>query len=381
MATLTNQQQPGTVAAPVLASESLQIEVASQWQLMWWKFRKHRLAIPSAIILILLYLTAIFGEFLAPWVSTTTNKLYVAAPPQALHFFYQGKFGLYVYGYKFERDPQSFKRIWSLDKEVVVPVSFFVKGDAYKMWGLIRGQTHLIGPVYEGDPFYVLGTDTLGRDILSRIIYGARVSLTVGLVGITITFFIGILLGGASGLLGGWIDTVIQRVIEVIMSIPRIPLWLALAAIVPLDWTPLQVYFMISVLLALLNWTGLARVVRSKFLALREEEYVLAAQMDGCGWPRLVTRHMLPSFFSHIIASLTLAIPGMILAETALSFLGLGLRPPIVSWGVMLQDTQQVVAIADRPWVLFPAAAIFITVLAFNFFGDGLRDAADPYST
>jgi peptide/nickel transport system permease protein len=381
MTTLTKQQRQRTLEPLDATSESLQIEVASQWQLMWWKFRKHRLAIPSAIILILLYLTAIFGEFLAPWVSTTTNKLYVAAPPQALHLFYQGNFGLYVFGYKFERDPQSFKRIWSLDQEVVVPVSFFVKGDPYKLWGLIPGQIHLVGPVYEGDPFYVLGTDTLGRDILSRIIYGSRVSFTVGLVGIVITFWIGILLGGASGLLGGWIDTVIQRIIEVIMSIPRIPLWLALAAIVPLDWTPLQVYFMISVLLALLNWTGLARVVRSKFLALREEEYVLAAQLDGCSWARLVTRHMLPSFFSHIIASLTLAIPGMILAETALSFLGLGLRPPIVSWGVMLQDTQQVVAIADRPWVLFPAAAIFVTVLAFNFFGDGLRDAADPYST
>jgi peptide/nickel transport system permease protein len=381
MATLTRQQRQQTLTPQDATSESLRVEVASQWQLMWWKFRKHRLAIPSAIILLLLYLTAIFGEFLAPWVSTTTNKLYVAAPPQALHFFYQGKFGLYVFGYKFERDPQSFKRIWALDKEVIVPVSFFVKGDPYKLWGLIPGQVHLAGPVYEGDPFYVLGTDTLGRDILSRIIYGARVSLTVGLVGIVITFWIGILLGGASGLLGGWIDTVIQRAIEVIMSIPRIPLWLALAAIVPLDWTPLQVYFMTSVILALLSWTGLARVVRSKFLALREEEYVLAAQLDGCSWGRLVTRHMLPSFYSHVIASLTLAIPGMILAETALSFLGLGLRPPIVSWGVMLQDTQQVVAIADRPWVLFPAAAIFVTVLAFNFFGDGLRDAADPYST
>jgi len=348
---------------------------------MWWKFRKHRLAIPSAVILILLYLTAIFGEFLAPWVSTTTNKQYVAAPPQVPHFFYQGKFGLYVFGYKFEHDPRSYKRIWSIDHEVVVPARLFARGDPYKLWGLFPGDLHLIGPVYPGDPFYVLGTDTLGRDILSRIIYGSRISLTVGLVGIFVTFWIGILLGGASGLIGGWVDNAIQRVIEVIMSIPQIPIWLALAAIVPLDWSALRVYFMTSVLLSLLSWTGLARVVRSKFLALREEEYVLAAQLDGCSWTRLVTRHMLPSFFSHIIASLTLAIPGMILGETALSFLGLGLRPPIVSWGVMLQETQRVVAIADRPWVLFPAAVIFITVLAFNFFGDGLRDAADPYST
>lgn len=381
MATLIDQQRQATLAPPGVTSESLRVEVASQWQLMWWKFRKHRLAIPSGIILILLYLTAIFAEFLAPWVSTTTNKLYVAAPPQVPHLFHEGRFGLYVSGYTFERDPESFKRMWSIDPEVIVPISLFVKGDPYKLWGLFRGDVHLIGPVYAGDPFYVLGTDTLGRCVLSRIIYGARISLTVGLVGIFVTFWIGILAGGASGLIGGWLDNVIQRVIEIIMSIPHIPLWLALAAIVPLDWSPLRVYFMTSVLLSLLSWTGLARVVRSKFLALREEEYVLAAQLDGCNWGRLVTRHMLPSFFSHIIASLTLAIPGMILGETALSFLGLGLRPPIVSWGVMLQETQKVVAIADRPWVLYPAAVIFITVLAFNFFGDGLRDAADPYST
>jgi peptide/nickel transport system permease protein len=355
--------------------------VASQWQLMWWKFRKHRLAMPSAIVLILLYLTAVFCEFLAPWAFTTTNKEYVAAPPQVIHFFREGGFSLYVYGYKFERDPESFRRIWSIDQEVIISIGLFVQGDPYKLWGLIPGDLHLIGPLDHGDPFYVLGTDTLGRDVWSRMIYGARVSLTVGLVGVLITFWIGILLGGASGLLGGWTDTVIQRAIEVIMSIPHIPLWLALAAVVPVEWTPLQVYFMTSVILALLSWTGLARVVRGKFLALREEDYVLAAQLDGCSWGRLVTRHMLPSFYSHVIASLTLAIPGMILAETALSFLGLGLRPPVVSWGVMLQEAQKVAAIADRPWLLFPAAAVFVTVLAYNFLGDGLRDAADPYAT
>jgi peptide/nickel transport system permease protein len=381
MAILTKPGTQRTLEPPGTTTESLRVEVASQWQLMWWKFRKHRLAIPSAIVLVLLYLMAMFCEFLAPWATTTTNKDYVAAPPQMIHFIREGRFVPHVYGYKLDRHPESFKRMWSVDTEVIIPFGLFVTGDPYKLWGLIPGDIHLFGPLNPGDPFFLLGTGTLGRDILSRIIYGARVSLTVGLVGVVITFCIGILLGGASGLLGGWVDTVIQRAIEVIMSIPHIPLWLALAAVVPLDWTPLQVYFMISVILSLLNWTGLARVVRGKFLSLREEEYVLAAQLDGCSWARVVTRHMLPSFYSHVIASLTLAIPGMILAETALSFLGLGLRPPIVSWGVMLQETQHVVAIADRPWVLFPAAAIFITVLAFNFFGDGLRDAADPYST
>jgi peptide/nickel transport system permease protein len=260
-------------------------------------------------------------------------------------------------------------------------VGLLVKGESYKLWGLIPGDVHLIGPVKQGEPFFLFGTDRIGRDVFSRIIHSARISLTVGLVGIALTFVLGIFIGGISGLIGGRIDDAIQRLIEVLISIPTLPFWLAMAAMVPIKWTSLQTYFMISLILSLLSWMGLARVVRSKFLALRNEDFVLAARLDGCNNQELIVNHMLPSFMSHIIASITLSIPGMIIGETALSFLGLGLRPPIVSWGVMLQDCQRIAAIANQPWLLAPAGAIFITVLSMNFLGDGLRDAADPYQS
>ncbi len=358
---------------------ALQSEVASQWKLMWWKFRRHRLAMISGVVILIFYTVALFCEFIAPTTSVAYNQEYVHAPPQVLHFFQDGQFAPFVYGYTFERDPRSLRKTWKVDESVIVPAGFLVQGEPYKFWGLIPWKRHLVGPQNPGDPFYLLGSDKSGRDVFSRIIYSSRISLTVGLVGVTLSLTLGILLGGISGLLGGWLDNVIQRTIEIVMSVPTLPLWLAFAAVVPLDWGPLRVYFMISVILSLVGWTGMARVVRSKFLSLRKEDFVLAAELDGVSRYRLITRHMLPSFLSHIIASVTLAIPGMILGETALSFLGLGLRPPVVSWGVMLQEAQSVAVIAIYPWLLLPALAVVFIVLAFNFLGDGLRDAADPY--
>ncbi len=369
-------------ASSAPSSSSKDLEVASQWRLMWWKFRKHKLAMVGGIIVFLYYLVALFCEFFSPTLSTTYNEQYVYAPPQQIHFFQDGRLSPFVYGYAFERDPVSFKKTWTVDEESVISIGLFVRGEEYKMWGLIPWDVHLFGPKEVGEPFFLLGSDKSGRDILSRIFYSSRVSLTVGLMGVLISLSLGIFMGGISGLVGGWVDNVIQRAIEILLSIPNLPIWLALAAVVPVDWPPLRVYFMITVILAVIgqwSWTFMARVVRSRFLALREEDFVLAATLDGCSNWRLISKHMVPSFLSHIIASVTLAVPGMIIGETALSFLGLGLRPPVVSWGVMLQDAQKVGLIAVTPWVLYPGLAIFIVVLALNFFGDGIRDAADPY--
>jgi len=363
----------------VTDEESLKLEVASQWKLMWWKFRKHKLAMISGAMVIAFYVVALFCEFLAPNVPTTYLDIYATAPPQPVSLFYEGKWMPHVKGLTYERDPISLRKTWIVDESITVPIGFFVRGDPYKMWGFIPLDLHLFGSKHPGDPFYLMGADMIGRDVFSRLIYSSRVSLTVGLVGMVISLSIGILLGGVSGLVGGALDNIIQRIIEILMSIPTLPVWLALAAVVPIDWPALRVYFMISIILSLISWTGMARVVRSKFLALREEDFVMAAMLDGCGKTRLILRHMLPSFLSHIIASITLWIPGLILGETALSFLGLGLRPPVVSWGVMLQDTQKVAVIARYPWLLAPGGAVFLIVLTLNFLGDGLRDAADPY--
>jgi peptide/nickel transport system permease protein len=374
----------------VEAGEDLKLEVATQWQLMWWKFRKHKLAMFSAGVIFIYYLVAIFAEFFAPWERTQYIAEYVYAPPQPIHFFDDGKFAPHVKALTFERDPLSFKKIWRIDEESKIEIGLFVKGPEYKVglhWLPIpylndlyfKSNRHLIGAKDPTQPMYLLGADKSGRDVFSRLIYSTRISLSVGLVGVVISLVLGIVLGGLSGLLGGWVDNVIQRLIEIVMSVPDLPIMLAIAASVPLDWPVERVYFIITILIALRSWTGLARVVRSKFLSLREDDFILAARLDGAPQGRLIFRHMLPSFYSHIIASLTLALPGMILAETALSFLGLGLRPPAVSWGVMLQETQKVAVLALYPWLLWPAAAVIVIVLAFNFLGDGLRDAADPY--
>jgi peptide/nickel transport system permease protein len=382
----------GPVTGPLVAEidEELKLEVATQWQLMWRKFRKHKLAMISAVILIIYYVVAIFAEFFAPWERTQYIAEYVYAPPQPIHFFDDGKFSPHVLGLTFERDPRSFKKTWSVDSEAQIPIGLFVNGPEYEIglhWVPIPGinklyiktDRHLIGAKDATQPMYLMGADKSGRDIFTRLIYSTRISLSVGLVGAVLSLVLGIVLGGISGLVGGWVDNLIQRLIEIVLSVPDLPIMIAIAATVPLDWPVERVYFFITLLIALRSWTGLARVVRGKFLSLREDDFILAARLDGTGSGRLIFRHMLPSFYSHIIATLTLTLPGMILAETALSFLGLGLRPPAVSWGVMLQETQKVAVLALYPWLLWPAAAVILVVLAFNFFGDGLRDAADPY--
>jgi peptide/nickel transport system permease protein len=387
---LEHSSTSGEGAPVVETGEELKLEVATQWQLMWWKFRKHKLAMFSAGILFLYYFVSIFAEFFAPWERTQYIAEYVYAPPQPIHFFDNGKFAPHVKGLTFVRDPRSFKKTWTIDQESKIEIGLFVKGSEYKVglhWLPIpyvnklyfKTDRHLIGAKDPTQPMYLMGADKSGRDIFSRLIYSTRISLSVGLVGVVLSLFLGITLGGLSGLFGGWIDTIIQRLIEVVMSVPDLPFMLAIAAAVPLDWPVERVYFIITIIIALRSWTGLARVVRGKFLSLREDDFILASRLDGASQGRLIFRHMLPSFYSHIIASVTLALPHMILAETALSFLGLGLRPPAVSWGVMLQDTQRVAVIALYPWLLWPAAAVIIVVLAFNFLGDGLRDAADPY--
>jgi peptide/nickel transport system permease protein len=364
--------------------------VASQWQLMWWKFRKHRLAMVSLLIVIMLYTMAIFAGFFAPHAMDTYQRHYTSAPPQPIHWFDNGRFAPYIYAFEQETDPRTYQRIYTEDPEYKIPLGFFVRGDSYQV-GLhgipinpinkiaFTADIHLFGTVTAGEPFYVFGADDVGRDMLSRLIYGSQVSLSIGLVGVFLSLILGVFLGGISGLIGGRVDNFIQRIIEVLRSVPDIPLWMALATAVPARWDPVYVYFGITVVLSLIGWTGMARVVRGKFLSLREENFILAAELDGVPRTRLIFRHMIPSFMSHIIASATLAIPGMILGETALSFIGLGLRPPVVSWGVMLQDALNISAIATRPWLMLPGLAVVITVLAFNYLGDGLRDAADPY--
>jgi peptide/nickel transport system permease protein len=361
-----------------------QIAVASQWKLMWWRFRKHRIAVASAVVVALFYLVAIFCEFIAPADPEQIDGLHKYVPPQTVGFVDQnGQLGLHpgVAGLTLHRDPTTLRLTYTIDDSQWYPIYFFTEGPPYKLWGLIPSDLHLIGLGQSAadQPFFLLGTDRLGRDMLSRIVYGARISLSIGLVGVTLSLLFGIILGGISGLYGGVADTVIQRVIEFIRSMPTIPLWLALAAAMPPKWPPEYVYFGITVILSLVGWTRLAREVRGRFMSLREEDFILAARFAGSSEPRIILRHMVPSFLSHIIAVTTLAIPGMILSETALSFLGLGLRSPVISWGVLLQDAQNVQTVALSPWLLYPGVAVIVVILAFNFMGDGLRDAADPY--
>ncbi|HEX7040977.1 MAG TPA: ABC transporter permease [Trueperaceae bacterium] len=361
------------------------LEVAGYWRLVWWRFRRHKLAVAGAIVTAAIYLVALLAEFLAPWPPTAVNSRYTYAPPQTLHLRLraeEGKpAGLYVYGYDVQIDREAFRRTFVVDPDQVVPVRLFARGEPYELFGLIPWDRHLIGPVDPSQPMYLLGADRLGRDVLSRTIHGARVSMSIGLVGVALSLLLGMVLGGVSGYFGGAADTVIQRVIEFLRSIPTIPLWMGLAAAIPLDWPPLRVYFVITLLLSLIGWTGLAREVRGRFFALKTEDFVTAARLDGVSEGRIILRHMMPSFTSHIIASVTLAIPAMILAETSLSFLGIGLRSPVVSWGVQLQEAQNVRSVATAPWLFWPGVAVVVAVLALNFLGDGLRDAADPYGT
>lgn len=361
--------------------EAERLYVASQWQLMWWRFRRHKLAMFSVVVIAVLYFIAIFSEFLAPYDPNKHATKWVFAPPQRLHVGnVNGRFQAYVYGLEASRDPVTLRPIYIPNPDRVYPIEWFVPGMKYKMLGIFTTNVHLFGlPEGSDGTAYFLGTDRLGRDMWSRIMMGTRISTSIGLVGVTLSFVLGVIFGGFSGLYGGVFDTIVQRVIELLRSIPTIPLWLGLSAAIPKDWPQVRVYFFITLLLSLIGWTGLARVVRGRFLSLREEDFVTAARISGSSDRRIVFSHLVPSIMSHIIASITLSIPGMILAETGLSFLGLGLRPPTISWGVLLQEAQNVRTVALAPWLMIPGFFVIITVLCFNFMGDGLRDAADPY--
>lgn len=382
-------------AQPANRSDAAELATYSQWRLIRLRFSKHHLAVWSLYLLIALYAIAFFAPMLAPYERNTKNFDFTYAPPTLPRLSLSH--GLHVYGLERQVNPLNLKTYYVENRDHVVPLGFFVRGDRYSFLGLFESDVHFFGVnlgryenlrleagIDPGQPhgvFFLLGADRFGQDIFSRIIYASQVSLSIGLISIVISFLLGIIIGGISGYYGGIFDNIIQRTIEILNSFPSLPLWMALAAIMPPTWSPLTVYFAITVVLSLFGWTGLARVVRGKILSLREEDYATAARLLGAGHGRVIFKHLVPGFTSHIIVSLTLSVPGMILGETALSFLGIGLRPPVVSWGVMLQDCMNIDVVANYPWLLMPVIFIVLTVLAFNFLGDGMRDAADPYAS
>ncbi len=368
--------------APLTTEAESRVAVATQRQLIWWRFKKHKLALISAVIVLVFYGVAAFADVIAYSEPFDSQSARSYIPPQPIHWFdAEGHFHPQVYALKGKRDLRTFKLSYAPDPSDPRDLALFAHGYPYRLFGLFPTDIHLFG-VSNGnatDALFLFGTDQLGRDVFSRLVLATRTSLTIGLVGVALSLVLGVLLGGISGLYGGWVDTVIQRVIEILRSIPTIPLWMGLAAAIPTAWSPEQVYFAITVIISLIGWTELARVVRGRFLALREEDFIVAAELAGASRLRIIFKHMVPSFLSHIIAAISLALPAMIISETTLSFLGLGLRPPAISWGVMLQDAQNLETLGLAPWLLVAAVPVIIVILAFNFLGDGLRDAADPY--
>jgi peptide/nickel transport system permease protein len=353
--------------------------IASSWQLMRRKFFKHKMAIAGGIVLLILYILAIFAGFFSPNDPFTRFPDYADSPPQSIRIFHEGRLVRpFVYGYTPQVNPRTLRRYYELDRTKTYPIRFFARGHNYKFWGFLRTNIHFM-MVKEPGVMFLFGTDQMGRDMYARVIYAARISLSIGLVGVAISFVLGCVIGGVSGYFGGAVDMAVQRIIEFLGGIPKLPLWMALSAAVPTNWPAIRVYFGITVILSIIGWTGLARTVRSKLFQLREEDFALAAKVAGATEMRIIVRHLLPGFMSYLIVRLTLAIPGMILGETGLSFLGLGLQPPTVSWGVLLKNAQNIRTVALHPWLLIPAVFVIITVLCFNFLGDGLRDAADPY--
>lgn len=354
---------------------------ASQWELIRYRFRRHRLAMLSLVLLTIMYILAIFPEFFSPYVANTRFDQYQQAPPTRVHIMDEnGLSRPFIYATERTLDQETFKYIFTDVTDQKYPILFFVRGEEYKLLGLWEADLHLFGTGEEGPPLLLFGADRLGRDIFTRTLVGSRISLSIGLVGVFLSFVLGVILGGISGYFGGVIDEIIQRLIDFLISIPALPLWMALSAALPRDWPTVRTYFAITIILSVIGWAGLARVVRGKLLALREEDYALAAQSAGANDRRIIFKHLLPGFTSHLIVSLTLSVPAIILAETALSFIGLGIQPPAVSWGTLLQEAQNIVSVAQQPWQMIPALFVIAAVLLFNFVGDGLRDAADPYS-
>jgi peptide/nickel transport system permease protein len=368
------------VPAPAAAQE--QVKLLSVRRLMWLRFKRNRLAMIGGVFLIIMYTSAIFADFLAPYGVRTTHDQHVSSPPHGPRFVdAEGNFHLqpFVYGYKQTVDPATFRKTYTVVTEERYPIQFFGQGETYRLLGLFETNIHLFTVEAPGKIF-LLGTDQLGRDLFSRMLFGAQISLSVGLIGVVLSLVFGSLIGVMTGYFGGWIDDILQRLIEVLMAFPQLPLWLALASVVPPTWSSVQVYFAISIVLSILNWGALARQVRGMVYALREEDYVVAARYTNCSSWRIIRKHLLPNTMSHILVIATLAIPSMILGETALSFLGLGIRPPMTSWGLLLNEAQNTRVLLQQPWLLTPAIFVVATIISFNFLGDGIRDAADPFS-
>ena len=376
-----NLQDKDPLEAQFSTQAEERVSVASNWKLVWWRFRKNRLAVASAVVLLIFYIVVLVPDFFSTQDPETTEAFLAFIPIQRISFRDGGRFNLSAPTVAGKRNAVTLRMEWVTDWSKRVPIGLFVHGYRYRVLGLFETDIHLIGPRDPGsqDWPYFLGTDRLGRDQWSRLMFGTRTSMTVGLVAVALSVFLGILLGGISGYFGGWIDVVIQRLIELLQSLPTIPIWLVMTAALPQDWRPEKVFFAITIILAFIGWTTLGREVRGRFLSLREEDLVVAAELIGCSRLRIITRHMVPAFMSHIIASSTLAIPVMIISETSLSFLGLGIRPPAISWGVLLQEAQNIQTVALAPWLMLPGVIVIVAVLAFNLLGDGLRDAADPY--